>query len=67
MGDVFPVIQGNACIPSAKNLIFGNLEPLIHGNLVDAKSDFYKGAHPAQIDLRIREELGSYIKPATQG
>lgn len=67
MGDVFPVIQGTARIPSAKNLIFGNLEPLTRGNLVDAKPDFYDGAHPAQIDLRIREELGSYIIPATQG
>ena len=67
MGDVFPVIQGTADIPSAKNLVFANLEPLTHGNLVDAKPDFYDGARPAQIDLRIREELGSYITPATQG
>jgi hypothetical protein len=66
MGDVFPIIQGTASIPSAKNLVFGNLEPLPHGNLVDAKPDFYNGAHPAQIHLRIREELGSYITPATQ-
>lgn len=67
MGDVFPVIQGTARIPSAKNLVFGNLEPLTQGNLVDAKPDFYDGARPAQIDLRIREELGSYITPATLG
>jgi hypothetical protein len=67
MGDVFPVIQGTARIPSAKNLVFGNLEPLTHGNLVDAKPDFYEGARPAQIDLRIREKLGLYITPATQG
>jgi len=67
MGEVFPVIQGSARVPSAKNLVFGNLEPLTRGNLVDAKPDFYDGARPAQIDLRIREELGSYITPATQG
>ena len=67
MGDVFPVIQGNAHIPSAKNMVFGNLEPLTHGSLVDAKPDFYDGARPAQIDLQIREELGSYVTPATQG
>lgn len=66
MGDVFPIMQGTARIPSAKNLGFGNLEPLTHGNLVDAKPDFYDGARPAQIDLRFREELGSYITPATQ-
>ena len=67
MNKVFPVIQGSARIPSAMNLMFGNLEPLTHGNLVDAKPDFYDGARPAQIDLRTREELGSYITPATQG
>ena len=67
MGDVFPIIQGNAKIPSAKNLMFGNLKPLIHGNLVDAKPDFCDDVHPAQIDLGIREELGLYIIPAAQG
>jgi len=67
MGDVFPVIQGTARILSAKNLVFGHLVQLTHGNLVDAKPDFYDGARPALIDLRIREELGSYITPATQG
>ncbi|KAL9100361.1 MAG: hypothetical protein Q9163_004252 [Psora crenata] len=67
MSDVFPLIQGTARIPSAKNMVFGNLEPLTHGNFVDAKPDFYDGAHPAQIDMRIREELGLYIIPATQG
>ncbi len=66
MGDVFPVIQGTACIPFAKNLAFANLEPLTHGNFVDAKPDFYDGARPAQIDLRIRQELGPYVVPATQ-
>lgn len=67
MADVFPLIQGNARIPSAKNLVFGNLEPLTHGNFVDAKPDFYDGTRSAQINLRIREELGLYITPATQG
>jgi len=67
MSNVFPIIQDNARILSAKNLVFENLEPLIHGNLIDAKPDFYDGTRPAQIDLRIREELGSYITPATQG
>ncbi|MCJ1402237.1 hypothetical protein MMC11_005457 [Xylographa trunciseda] len=67
MSDVFPVIQGTARIPFAKNLVFGNLEPLTYGNFVDAKPDFYDGAYSAQINMRIREELGSYIIPATQG
>jgi hypothetical protein len=67
MGDVFPVIQGTARILSVKNLMFRNLVQLTHDNLVDAKPDFYDGVRPALIDLRIREELGSYITPATQG
>ena len=67
MGDAFPVIQGITCVPSAKNVAFGNLEPLTDGNFVGAKPDFYDGARAAQIAPRIREELGSYIIPATQG
>lgn len=47
LGDVFPVIQGNAHIPSAKNLVFGNLEPHTHSNFVNAKPDLYDGARPA--------------------
>ena len=67
MADVFPVIQGSARILSAKNLILGNLELFIYGNLVDAKPDFYDRVYPIQIDLRIRKELGLYIIPAIQG
>lgn len=66
MGTVFPLIQGDACIPSARNMVFGNLEPLTQGNFVDAKPDSYDGAHPAQIDRRIRDVLGPYITPSTQ-
>lgn len=66
MIDVFPVIQGNAQIPSAKNMVFGNLDRLTPGNLVDAKPDFYDGACPTQIHRQIRKELGSYITPSPQ-
>lgn len=62
----FPIISGDADIPSAGELPFGNLKPLTDGTLVDAKPDFYDGARPAQIDRRIRAELGSYITPSTQ-
>ena len=67
MGDVLPLVQGTARIPSAKNLVFGNLEPLTDSNLADAKPDFYDEARPAQIGLPIRENLGTYIIPATLG
>lgn len=66
MSDVFPVIQGNAQIHSAKNMVFENLEPLTHGNLVDAKPDSYDGARPAQIHRQIGKELGSYITLSSQ-
>lgn len=65
MATVFPVIQGNACIPSARNMAFGNLKPLTDGDCVDAKPDFYDGALPTQIDRRIRGELSASIIPST--
>ncbi len=43
MSYVFPVIQGNAQIPCAKDLEFGNLDSLTAGNVVDAKPDCYDG------------------------
>lgn len=49
--DVFPMIQGNVRIPSARNLVFGNLEPLPHGNLVVAKPDFYIVSRISRIAL----------------
>ncbi len=66
MGDVFLVIQGTAYISFAKNLAFANLESLTHDNFVDAKPNFYDEARLAQINLRIREELGLYVVLATQ-
>ena len=60
------VIQNTVRISFAKNLVFKNLESLIHDNLIDVKSDFYDEARSAQIDLRIREELESYITSITQ-
>ena len=62
----FPIISGDADIHSAGELPFGNLKPLTDGTLVDAKPDFYDGARPAQIDRRIRIELGSSIIPSAQ-
>ncbi|KAI9681151.1 MAG: hypothetical protein M1817_002433 [Caeruleum heppii] len=66
MRKAFPIISGNADIPSTGELPFGNLEPLTDGTLVDAKPDFFDGARPAQIHRRIRSELSSYITPSTQ-
>jgi len=66
MSNVFLMIQNIARISFAKNLVFNNLESFTYDNLIDAKLDFYDEARLAQIDLRIREELKSYIILATQ-
>lgn len=66
MSNVFLVIQGIVSIPFAKNLAFANLELLTHDNFVDAKPNFYDEARPAQIDLRIRQELELYVVSITQ-
>ena len=63
MRDVFPIIEGNASIPSGKNKFFNNQEPLTRYNLVDAKPDSYDGARPTQIHQRIRDDIGPYIIP----
>lgn len=66
MRKLFPTIVGDASIPSAGELPFGNLEPMTDGTLVDAKPDFYDGALSEQIHQRVRKELSSYIIPSTQ-
>lgn len=66
MSTVFSVIQGDAHFSSARNMIFNNLKSLIDDNVVDVKPDFYDEASSAQIDRRIRAELGSYITSSTQ-
>ena len=66
MSTVFPVIQRDAHISFARNMLFNNLKPVIDCNFVDVKSNFYDEARSAQIDRRIRAELGSYITSSTQ-
>ncbi|KLJ06054.1 hypothetical protein EMPG_10498 [Blastomyces silverae] len=65
MSSVFPIICGDADIPFEEDKLFGNLEPFADG-IVNAKPDFYDGAHAAQLDHRVRSELNSYITPSTQ-
>jgi hypothetical protein len=66
MSTAFQVILGNADIPSAENLVFGNMEPLTDESIVYAKPDFYDGARPEQIVPQIRQALGKSIIPSTQ-
>ncbi len=65
MSKVFPIIAGTADIPSQENLPFGNLKDLTDGSITKAQPDFYDGSRPADLDKRIREELGPYIVPST--
>jgi len=65
MSKVFPIIAGTADIPSQENLPFGKLKDLTDGSITKAQPDFYDGSRPADLDKRIREELGPYIVPST--
>ena len=65
MSKVFPIIAGPANFPSQENLSFGNLKDLTDGFITKAQPDFYDGSRPADLDKRIREELGPYIVPST--
>lgn len=53
-------MKGTADISSAGEVAFDNLIPLNEGNLVEANPDFYDGASSAQIDQRLRDQLGFY-------
>lgn len=67
LAEVIPIIAGTreANYPSARNTIFGHLEPLTDGSIVQPKPDIYYGSIPEQLDPTIRHELGPYIIPLT--
>lgn len=59
-------MQGDALIPSARNVSFRNMQPFADGKICDAKPDFYDGVRLEEIHRHIRTELGLYIIPSTQ-
>jgi len=63
MSTVFPIIRGNAPIPSGENRLFNNLAPL-NSDLAAAKPDYYNGTRPTEIDPRVRKDLKPYIVPS---
>lgn len=65
MSKAFPIIVGTADIPSQENLPFGNFKDLTDGSITKAQPDFYDGSRAADLDKRIREELGPYVVPST--
>ncbi|TKA64436.1 hypothetical protein B0A49_10134 [Cryomyces minteri] len=64
MSAVFPIIAGNADIPSQEDVMYTNLAPLTDGTITAPMPDFYDGALPQQLDRRVRNELGQYIVPS---
>lgn len=65
MSKVFPIIAGTADIPSQENLPFGNFKDLTDGSITKAQPDFYDGSGPANLEKRIRDELGHHVIPST--
>jgi hypothetical protein len=67
MIDVVPVVSGVSQDKhfSARNTIFGNLDPLTDGNICPAKPDLYFGSRPEQLDRRVRDKLSGHIVPST--
>ncbi|PHH66770.1 hypothetical protein CDD81_5902 [Ophiocordyceps australis] len=65
---IFPFITGVNRHPHyrADNIAFNNLAHLGQIALVAARPDLYYGAHPEQLNLRIRQALGAYIIPSTE-
>ncbi|MCJ1461860.1 hypothetical protein MMC07_000459 [Pseudocyphellaria aurata] len=67
MRNIWPTIIGESNIPTAGDIPFGNLKPLIDDQpLVVPKPDFYDGIHRNRIVSRLRRELGTYIIPSTE-
>jgi hypothetical protein len=67
LANVVPTILGpnQASNPSARNTIFGNLEPLTDGTIAPAKPDLYYGASPEELSRSIRDELEHHIIPSS--
>ncbi len=63
MANVFPIIKGNSAIPSCRERVFDNLKPLDR-KLAATQADCYDGSRPADLDLRVRSDLGGYITPS---
>ena len=61
--NVFPVIRGDSAIRSCQKSIFKNLTKL-NSNMAAARPDLYDGSLPADLDLRVRNEIGNFIMPS---
>ena len=62
---VIPKIQDNTHY-GGRRTQFRNLAPLTDGSLVSGNPDVYHGAYPKDLDPRVRQELGQYIRPTAR-
>lgn len=58
--NVFPIIRGDTDMPYGQDQYVNHLEPLASG-ISTAKPDYWNGSPPAQVDARVRSDLGQYI------
>lgn len=67
LANVIPAILGThqPSHASARNTVFGNLQPLTDGTIALAKPDIYYGAHPEELSRPVRDKLGHHIVPST--
>lgn len=67
LANVVPTIlgPGQTAHPSARNTVFGNLEPLTDGTIAPAKPDIYYGTYPEELSRPVRDELAHHIIPST--
>ena len=62
---VLPFILGATNIPASRNVVFKNLAPLTNGTIANNQADYYEGSRPAELEKRVRDDLGRYIVPST--
>ena len=61
---LLPFLCGNSDIPNGQNVLFDGLQAMIDGDPPDVQPAFYDGALPANIDKRVKDELGHFIIPS---
>ncbi|CAJ2508694.1 Uu.00g137200.m01.CDS01 [Anthostomella pinea] len=60
MDEIVPILCGNAVIPSKKNVVFTELEPITDGTASRPQPDFFDGSHLRDIDNTVRKDESLY-------
>ncbi|KAL8729485.1 MAG: hypothetical protein Q9166_004733 [cf. Caloplaca sp. 2 TL-2023] len=64
--NVITCITGTAEIPSQRDMLFTNLEPLTDGSLVKPEPDMFDGVQTDHLHEYVRGDLGPFIVPTKQ-